>query len=193
MAKGQAEELMPLLEATLAARGRSWSDLDVIAVGIGPGNFTGIRIGVSAARGLALSLGIPAVGISTFELMAFQHMADSCLVCLEGPRGQSFVQPFRRGAPNGEARLIDPANPPADLQMSFGMVVIGHAASQIGRHFECSVVETSIQDLPRRLCLIAERKLTESEGIPRPAPLYVRAPDALPPSDPPPVILPNDA
>ena len=53
MAKGQAERLMPLLQALLDQEGYSWADLDAVAVGVGPGNFTGIRIGVSAARGLA--------------------------------------------------------------------------------------------------------------------------------------------
>ena len=56
MSRGQAEHLMPLLEEVLASAGVSWSDLDAIGVGIGPGNFTGIRISVSAARGLALGL-----------------------------------------------------------------------------------------------------------------------------------------
>ena len=66
MARGQAERLMGLLEELLAAGDVTWADLSAIAVGVGPGNFTGIRIGVSAARGLALGLGIPAYGISGF-------------------------------------------------------------------------------------------------------------------------------
>ena len=64
MGKGQAERLFPLLEDLLSEAGLTWRDLHVIGVGIGPGNFTGIRIAVAAARGLALSLGIPAIGIS---------------------------------------------------------------------------------------------------------------------------------
>ena len=59
MTRGQAERLMPLLEDLLAEAGASWRDLARIGVGIGPGNFTGVRIAVSAARGLALSLKIP--------------------------------------------------------------------------------------------------------------------------------------
>jgi len=70
MAKGQAERLFPLLEETMAQAGLSWSDLDALGVGIGPGNFTGVRISVAAARGLALSLGIPAVGVSATEAAA---------------------------------------------------------------------------------------------------------------------------
>lgn len=70
MTRGQAERLFPLLEELLAEAGLSWPDLDAIGVGVGPGNFTGIRISVAAARGLALSLGIPAVGVSATEAAA---------------------------------------------------------------------------------------------------------------------------
>jgi tRNA threonylcarbamoyl adenosine modification protein YeaZ len=70
MARGQAERLMPRLEEVLRAEGLGWSDLSAIGVGIGPGNFTGVRIAVSAARGLALALGIPAIGVSTLEALA---------------------------------------------------------------------------------------------------------------------------
>ncbi len=190
MKRGQAEALMPLLDATLNSRGLAYSDLDAIAVGVGPGNFTGIRISVSAARGLALSLGIPAIGVTTFEVMAFQHMGNSVLVSLEAPRGQAYVQPFRRGLPAGEARLIDPEAPPRDLQMSFGMDVIGHRADEIAKGFEASFHEARIDDLPRRLCLIADAKLSNGAAIAAPTPLYIRPPDAAPSSDPPPVILP---
>ena len=70
MTKGQAERLFPLLEELLAEAGLAWSDLDAIGVGVGPGNFTGVRISVAAARGLALSLGIPAIGVSATEAAA---------------------------------------------------------------------------------------------------------------------------
>jgi len=67
MARGQAEKLMCSLNELLAASSLNWSDLSKIGVCTGPGNFTGIRIAVSAARGLALGLEIPAIGISSFE------------------------------------------------------------------------------------------------------------------------------
>ncbi|MBE9637395.1 tRNA (adenosine(37)-N6)-threonylcarbamoyltransferase complex dimerization subunit type 1 TsaB [Salipiger mangrovisoli] len=90
MGRGQAERLMPLLEEVLAEGGASWDDLDRIAVGVGPGNFTGIRISVSTARGLALGLGRPAVGVSTFE--AIHLDAPEALAGVPAPRGQIYVQ-----------------------------------------------------------------------------------------------------
>ena len=59
MARGQAERLVPMLEEMLAEAGLGWRDLDALGVCTGPGNFTGIRISVSAARGLALALDVP--------------------------------------------------------------------------------------------------------------------------------------
>ena len=59
MESGQSERLMPLLEGVLARAGIGWRDLVAVGVGTGPGNFTGVRISVAAARGLALGLGVP--------------------------------------------------------------------------------------------------------------------------------------
>ncbi|EKE43853.1 protease, putative [Oceaniovalibus guishaninsula JLT2003] len=70
MARGQAERLMPLVESLLAEANAEWASLTRLGVGIGPGNFTGIRIAVAAARGLALGLGIPAIGVTIFDAMA---------------------------------------------------------------------------------------------------------------------------
>ncbi|MFK7875963.1 MAG: tRNA (adenosine(37)-N6)-threonylcarbamoyltransferase complex dimerization subunit type 1 TsaB [Paracoccaceae bacterium] len=89
MRKGQAERLIPILDAVLRARKINWRDLDAIGVGTGPGNFTGIRISVSAARGLAMGLNIPAIGVSIFE--ALRQPGHSC-VAVPAPRDTAYVQ-----------------------------------------------------------------------------------------------------
>jgi tRNA threonylcarbamoyladenosine biosynthesis protein TsaB len=91
MSLGQAEALMPALENLLGREGLVWANLDAVAVGTGPGNFTGIRISVAAARGLALGLGIPAIGVSGFEAAAFGQTRP-VTVTLPAPRGQIYVQ-----------------------------------------------------------------------------------------------------
>lgn len=90
LAKGQAERLMPLLEELLTRHCKTWSDLSRMGVGIGPGNFTGIRISVSAARGLALGLGIPAIGVSTLD--AIHHVNSSAVAAVPAPRDMLYVQ-----------------------------------------------------------------------------------------------------
>ncbi|MGH1355755.1 MAG: tRNA (adenosine(37)-N6)-threonylcarbamoyltransferase complex dimerization subunit type 1 TsaB [Thalassovita sp.] len=89
MGRGQAERLIPLLQELLDETGHVWADLTAIGVGIGPGNFTGIRISVSAARGLALGLGIPAIGVSSFD--AIRHNAPDVTPAIPGPRGKAYV------------------------------------------------------------------------------------------------------
>ena len=90
LTKGQAERLMPMLEELLSEQGVNWSDVTRIGVGVGPGNFTGIRISVSAARGLALGLGVPAIGISTLE--AIHHTNPNATAAVTAPRDMLYVQ-----------------------------------------------------------------------------------------------------
>lgn len=192
MAKGQVENLMPILESVLASKGLAPSDLSAISVGIGPGNFTGIRISVSAARGLALALGIPAIGVSSFE---FMRDPDGLLafpaeiVSVPAPRDQAYVQNFRYGKAHGEARLIDPTNAPEDLHLPTNMRVRGFRATEIAAQFEAEASDAIFEDIATRIARVAELKFVAGETIERPRPLYVRPADAAPPRDPAPVIL----
>jgi len=63
MVRGQSEALMPMIEATLAEAGLVWKNIDLIGVTVGPGTFTGIRIGLAAARGMALAGPLPIAGV----------------------------------------------------------------------------------------------------------------------------------
>ena len=90
MKRGQSERLMSLMQELLAAHGLTWQDLSRVGVGIGPGNFTGIRIAVSTARGLALSLGVPVIGVSTFEATLLDKPAGSTAL-VAAPREQVYV------------------------------------------------------------------------------------------------------
>ncbi len=203
MAKGQAERLMPLLEELMAEEGFGWGDLDAIAVGIGPGNFTGIRIGVAAARGLALGLGIPAIGVSAFEGMRGPKSLDDHrpqLVSLPGPRGTNYVQLFLNAAPEGDARSVQVS---ADgfpvLDLPAGTAVLGDRALDIAvlsspgygdANMRASFPATLV-DVPQTIARIAAHRFaTCAVPVDRPAPLYVRAPDAAPPRDAAPVLLP---
>ena len=90
MPRGQAEKLMSLLNELLEGAALDWSDISKIGVCTGPGNFTGIRIAVSAARGLALGLEIPAIGISSFEATLLGY-GDEELALLPANEGFYYV------------------------------------------------------------------------------------------------------
>ncbi|NSX54451.1 tRNA (adenosine(37)-N6)-threonylcarbamoyltransferase complex dimerization subunit type 1 TsaB [Parasulfitobacter algicola] len=185
MSKGQAEHLMPMLETMLTDAGQSWQTLDAIAVGVGPGNFTGIRISVSAARGLVLGLGIPAIGVTNFQVMGYMKSKKGTLVSLPGPRDTAFVKSSEDGIPI----QIDPANAPKDLQLP-DMHVVGHQAKDIAAQFQASFDECDMPPVAETIAWIANSRWQNGESFDRPKPLYVRAADAAPPKTSAPIILP---
>ncbi|MEM0948815.1 MAG: tRNA (adenosine(37)-N6)-threonylcarbamoyltransferase complex dimerization subunit type 1 TsaB [Pseudomonadota bacterium] len=174
MDRGQAERLLPLLEEVLAGASTSWQDLDAVGVGVGPGNFTGIRISVSAARGLALALGVPAIGVSTFEIVAAHRYGMVSAgdwpghIDIPGPRNTVYRQAFDARRPSGDPFVVTlDANDTTDRIEPLGWhgglltAFIERTAEKFGR---------------------AE--------APRPVPLYVRPADAAPPKDAGPLLLP---
>lgn len=174
MEKGQAERLIALLEEVLADGGIGWSDLQAIAVGTGPGNFTGVRISVAAARGLALGLGIPAVGVTRLQALAY-GLPRPVTVIEDARRGEVYVQDFEGdGDSPGPARLTS-----AD-SLTFPTRVTGSAAGPEALRPAMPLAEAIAR-------IGADRAQFPQ---PRPAPFYLRGADAAPPSDPPPVILP---
>ncbi|SNR23204.1 tRNA (adenosine(37)-N6)-threonylcarbamoyltransferase complex dimerization subunit type 1 TsaB [Paracoccus sediminis] len=162
MSKGQTERLFPLLQSLLSAAGLGWRDLDVIGTGIGPGNFTGIRIAVAAARGLALSLDIPAVGVTATEAAAF-GLPRPCRVVLPLRADQIVWQDF--GPDQSQPRQATAGSLPPGPAPSAPVVPPAVAIARIA--------------LSRR-----------ADPGPRPAPLYLRPADAAPARDAPPLILP---
>ncbi|WP_415182526.1 tRNA (adenosine(37)-N6)-threonylcarbamoyltransferase complex dimerization subunit type 1 TsaB [Phaeovulum sp.] len=178
MAKGQAERLMPMLEEMLARHGIHWRDLTALGVGIGPGNFTGVRLSVSAARGLALALRIPAIGVSLLEARALD-LPRPLTVVEDARRGQVYAQHF---GPDSAPELIS-----LDQLTVVAGALTGSAAGALGALLPGVPVLAAALPLPVAIARIAAARYPHPQ--PRPAPLYLRAADASPPSDPAPLIL----
>lgn len=166
MTRGQAERLMVLCQEVLAECELHTSDLSAVGVGIGPGNFTGIRISVAAARGLALGLGIPAIGVSAFEALRF-GIQGPCACAVDARRGQIYLQTFDDKGASKEPMLCT-----TDTLPSFEGPLIGQGDQD--PHYPQAV----------SICHIAGTKLRSHK--PRPAPLYIRPADAAPARDTPP-------
>jgi len=94
MAQGQAERIFPAIDALLARNGTAYKDLTRIAVTTGPGSFTGLRIGLSAARGLALALGIPVIGVPSLLALSLGSRCDATAVLLDARRDEAYFQLF---------------------------------------------------------------------------------------------------
>ena len=180
MDTGQAERLMPLLEAVLAQGGAGWRDLAALAVGTGPGNFTGVRIAVAAARGLALALGVPAIGVTRLEALA-HGLPRPLAVVEDARRGEVYVQAF---APDGGPARLLPLEDAARAVCALPLT--GSAAPALAAVTGSPVLAPAFP-LAQAIVRVAG---TRQGAQPRPAPFYLRGADAAPPADPPPVILP---
>lgn len=90
---GQAEHLVPTIQDCIDKAGAEFSDLDIILTTLGPGTFTGLRIGLSTAKALGLALNTPVFGISTLQAMAFRSTSEA-LVVLESKRDELYTQTF---------------------------------------------------------------------------------------------------
>ncbi|MBF9034565.1 tRNA (adenosine(37)-N6)-threonylcarbamoyltransferase complex dimerization subunit type 1 TsaB [Rhodobacterales bacterium HKCCE2091] len=190
MARGQAEALMPMIADLMAEAGMRRGDLSAIAVGTGPGNFTGLRIAVAAARGMALGLARPAIGVTGFAALVEAEGAGTgrVLVSLPAPRDQVYLQVFDTGAAAAEPLLAMPDAPPPVAPK----LVLGAAADRIAAALggETGARVAALARPASPIARVAARMLEAGGDIPRPAPLYVRAPDAAPSRDAAPVILP---
>lgn len=183
MARGQAERLFPMLADVLAEAGLTYADLSAIGVGIGPGNFTGIRISVSAARGLALSLGIPTVGVSLLEAVAVDTHGP-VLACLQAPRGQVYVMGHHMRqyiAP----QLIAVDDIPTDWS-ELGLTCLGSAAADVAARLDATTAPAQYAPASAVARIASQRW---QSNPPPPAPLYLKPADAAPARDAPPVIL----
>lgn len=95
--KGHAGWLMPLIDAAVKEAGRLPTDIDVIAAGIGPGGYTGVKVGVSTAKAMALALEAPLVGVPTLDLLAAHAPAGAAhvLSCMDARQGLVYAAGYR--------------------------------------------------------------------------------------------------
>lgn len=182
LGKGHAEHLMAVIADALNASGVGYADLDAIAVSTGPGSFTGVRVGVSTARGLALALKIPAIGVTTLEALAGEagekFPGRAVLVALDGGRDEIHAALY------DEAAILRYGPAMTTLAEMSGMastntpVLAGRLAEKItaaaGGPFDFGP-----QNATADICVYARLAAKKRAGE-KPHPLYLRAADAKP-------------
>ena len=163
--RGHAERLVPMIAEMLDGR-----SADRIIVGVGPGSFTGIRVGIAAAHGLAIGWSAELAGMSSLALLAASASGSEVAVAVQGGHGELFVQEFdASGEPASDLRNLPPAAAAADTKAA---LVIGSGARQLvdargtGEAREAWPAAADALQLPSRL-----------RSLP-PKPVYARAPDA---------------
>lgn len=178
MGRGQAEVLLPLVREAMQSAALAFADLDLIAVTVGPGSFTGIRTGIAAARGLALAAGKPVIGVTTLDVLAAATGAqpEPVVALIDAHRGEVYA---------GFAGAAPFASPVADVlaQLPPGpLALVGSGAALVaalapGR---CRVLDLAPDPDPVVLARLAAERFADRDAAPlAPAvPLYLRAPDA---------------
>jgi tRNA threonylcarbamoyladenosine biosynthesis protein TsaB len=189
---GHTTQLLPLASELLAQAGLRWGALERIAVGEGPGTFTGLRIGVATARGLAQSLGVEVVGIPTLRVLAEAALGGSeprerrrVLAMIDARRGEAFAAVYSL---TGE--LIPPrALPPAELERIatqaggvHELLAVGDGALRFRGYLEAIAVAVPESASPLHRVdagLLCELALSAQAGEPEAVlPDYRRRPDA---------------
>ncbi len=189
MERGHTEALIPMVRRVLAAARLGFGDLDLIAVTVGPGGFTGLRVGLATARGIALAADLPCVGVTTLEAIAAAipqraRAGRVVLVVLETKRGDYYGQAFSAaGAALAAPRTIDAAMFP-DLVGGQDACVAGDAAAIALTELRSAGIAAEAAEAPEHadagvVARIAARRWQAGSRPPqRPMPFYVRRPEA---------------
>jgi tRNA threonylcarbamoyladenosine biosynthesis protein TsaB len=177
--KGHAERLMAVIDEALEKAGRDLKEVERIAVVTGPGSFTGIRVGVAAARGLALALNADCVGVTTLETLAAQHFqaggSAPVLAAMDAKRGEVYVQAFSADeSPLSESRAMTHAEATGFSASLAGEVVGSGRAVILGE----SVASPAVDRFD--IATVARLGATRPASTGRPRPVYLRGPDAKP-------------
>lgn len=169
MDRGQAESLMPMIQSVLQKAQKTMNDVNGVAVTVGPGSFTGVRIGLAAARAFGLALNVPVYGVTCFEAWAY-HLGRACKVVLDSKRDDYFVQSFDA---DGNA-VTEPAILSADaLKAEMPFIAVGTGAEALSEEIGCKSV-VKISPIAVAVARIALSRL--DKPMP-PNPLYMREAD----------------
>lgn len=171
--RGHAEHLLGTIDKVLAAADLSFNEIDKIAVSIGPGSFTGIRVGVATARSLGLALDKPTVGVSTLEALAADFASDAPFaVAIQAGRGQAYVQGFDvGGAVHNKPFIVKLDNNPSSQVEQVYSNLIGSAAELIDEARAIALLDRATGSIENIASLGATSKT-------QPSPLYIRSADA---------------
>ncbi|PCJ68870.1 MAG: tRNA (adenosine(37)-N6)-threonylcarbamoyltransferase complex dimerization subunit type 1 TsaB [Rhodobiaceae bacterium] len=196
MPKGHAEVLVPMIEEVQNEAGFAFEDLDALAVTVGPGTFTGLRVGLATARGIALASGKPLIGVTTLEAIAHAARGEAVdkeaviAASFDARRDEIYLQCFA----TGEVALTEPSLVTLDTcneyvpNSDLPIICVGTGAALLmerlaGAGHDALSAQAAL--LPDARCvaeIAAARGVTEDS---LPGPLYLRAPDAkLPKAQP---------
>lgn len=182
MTKGHSERLAGFARDAVAEAGSGFAAIDRIGVTVGPGSFTGLRVGLAFAQGLGAALNRPVVGVSSLDALAASAGAPAGAVAalIDARRGQVYARFFEDGVATGAAEALSlEAAAERIAGLAPGSVLIGSGAALFADHFPAAGQAAAAGPAPEALARLTAA--ADPAGAP-PRPLYLRAPDAVPPS-----------
>ncbi len=190
MSRGHAEALMPMVAAVVAESGLGFRDFELIAVTVGPGAFTGMRVGLAAARGMALAAGTPCFGVTTLEAVAeaVPRQRDDerpLLVALDTRRADVFAQLFRSDNTPLSSPTVLGEQALASFVPTQPIVIAGDAADRVAAWLRSAGVHAPQAQGPGHpdaaaVAVVAARRWRPGVAAAPPRPLYLRPPEATP-------------
>lgn len=166
-----AEEITPLLDQAIRETGCSISEVDRLAVDVGPGRFTGLRVGLATARGLALACDVPVVGVTSLELLAAAQPARPVVAVIDARRNEVFQQIFLSSGPK-EANVGPPSELAADVPPD--ALVVGDGADRYQEMYGSAVLLDQAPDASVLVALAMDRTPMPGSNV---LPVYLRDPD----------------
>jgi tRNA threonylcarbamoyladenosine biosynthesis protein TsaB len=187
MTRGHAEAVMPLIARVMDQSGIDFVALDRIAVTVGPGSFTGLRVGIAAARGIALAAAKPAIGLSTLASYAAPVIAEDdgrqVVAAIDARHGQVYLQVFGPGGRTLVAPRIATLRDAVRAAMASPACIVGSAADKLAAAWpRAGEQPLSVQQREAPDIDWVARLGAAAEGYGPPKPLYLRAPNAQPQS-----------
>jgi tRNA threonylcarbamoyladenosine biosynthesis protein TsaB len=186
MVRGHAEALMPLIARVMDEAEVEFNELDRIAVTIGPGSFTGLRVGISAARGIALAAAKPAIGLTTLAGLAAPHIAEDdtipVVAAIDARHDHVYMQVFGPGGRTLLAPRIAPLREAVRAATSGPARIVGSAAALVARAWPKGEPPPALVDQRAApdIAWIARLGAAAADAEGPPKPLYLRPPDAQP-------------
>jgi tRNA threonylcarbamoyladenosine biosynthesis protein TsaB len=186
MLRGHAEALMPLIRRIMDEAGTAFSDLDRVVVTTGPGSFTGLRVGIAAARGIALATDKQAVGLSTLSAYAAPYLADDekapVVVAIDARHAHVYLQVFAAGGRTVTGPRLAPLSEAVRAAAAAPARIIGSAAQLVADGLavtDATPLRVDAGGAPD-IDWVARMGAALPEGQSPPKPQYLRAPDAQP-------------
>ena len=185
MTKGHQERLAGMARDAVADAGGGFGALDRIGVTVGPGSFTGLRVGLAFAQGLGAALSRPVVGVSTLDALAASVEAGGLVAAvIDARRGQVYARLFRDGVALGAAEAL-PLDVAVEriLEADVAPTLVGSGAVLLSETFPERLGEAVLEPLAAPTSeALARLTAAADPATALPRPLYLRAPDATPPS-----------